>query len=210
MDIPGTSSMGAVTRADTKAFGLLEVSGPPVFSGEASPLRVAASEIIAATVRLSEVEGSSSLHGPSLLRGFPREKTIVWVGAERRRAMAGQVAADRTLLEGIGLSFGEAALLCDALRGLWLSPQFIERTWREMRELIQAEKLDQKWGTSGEALATRLAQLRRAEATALLRAAIRFWERREEPTAQLLEDLGMLRPQRHTRAHPLNNKRSKR
>jgi hypothetical protein len=124
--------------------------------------------------------------------------------------MAGKVTADRTLLEGIGLSFGEAALLCDALRGLWLSSQFIERTWLEMCALIQAEQLDQKWDTSADALATRLAGLRRGEATALLRAAIRFWERREEPTAQLLEDLGMLRPQRHTRAHPLNNKRTKR
>jgi hypothetical protein len=79
-----------------------------------------------------------------------------------------------------------------------------------MRELIRAEKLDQKWGTSADAPATRLARLRRAEATALLRAAICFRKRPEEPTAQLLEDPGMLRSQRHTGAHPLNNQRTKR
>lgn len=42
----------------------------------------------------------------------------------------------------------------------------------------------------------RLGRLGRAEATALLRAAIRFWERREEPTAKSLRDLGLIRDRR--------------
>jgi hypothetical protein len=111
--------------------------------------------------------------------------------------MAEQVPNDRALLEAIDLSFSEAALLCEALRALWLSPQFIERTWREMRDIIREERLDEKWATSADDLAKRLVGRRRSETTALLRAAIRFWERREEPTAKLLSDLGLIRPQSH-------------
>ena len=60
--------------------------------------------------------------------------------------MAEQVPDDRALLEGIDLSFAEAALLCEALRALWLSPKFIERTWREMRDIIRTERLEEKLG----------------------------------------------------------------
>jgi len=88
--------------------------------------------------------------------------------------MAEQVPDDRALLEGIDLSFAEAALLCEALWALWLSPKFIERTWREMRDIIRTERLEQKWGTIADALVTRLGGWRRAEVTAVLRAAIRF------------------------------------
>jgi hypothetical protein len=60
--------------------------------------------------------------------------------------MAEKIPDDRELLEGIGLSFAEAALLCEALRALWLSPKVIERTWLEMRDIIETEHLDQKIG----------------------------------------------------------------
>jgi hypothetical protein len=116
--------------------------------------------------------------------------------------MAEQVPDDRALLEGINLSFAEAALLCEALRALWLSPKFIERTWREMRDIIRTERLEEKWGTTADAIVTRLGGRRRAEATAVLRAAIHFWERREEPTAKLLNDLGLIhrQPRRRVKA----------
>jgi len=109
--------------------------------------------------------------------------------------MAGQVPDDRSLLDGIRLSFAEAALLCDALRALWLSPKYIERTWREMRDIIETQRL-------ADALLAPLGRLRRSEATAVLRAAIRFWERHEEPTARLLNELGLIprRQQRQARA----------
>ena len=74
--------------------------------------------------------------------------------------MAKQIPDDRSLLEGIGLSFAEAALLCEALRALWLSPKFIERTWREMREVIRTEHLEEKWGTPADVLLKRCAGLR--------------------------------------------------
>jgi hypothetical protein len=68
----------------------------------------------------------------------------------------------------------EAALLCEALRALWLSPQFIERAWREMRNIIREERLDEKWVMSADALMKLLAGCLRAETTAVLCGAIRF------------------------------------
>src|ERR1700687_4743550 len=121
--------------------------------------------------------------------------------------MAEQVPDDRALLEGIDLSFAEAALLCEALRALWLSPKFIERTWREMRDVIRTERLEKKWGTVAEPLVTRLGGRPRAEVTAVLRAAIRFWERREEPTAKLLNELGLIHPQPRRRVKATASRR---
>jgi hypothetical protein len=76
--------------------------------------------------------------------------------------------------------------------GLWLSSKFMERTWREMRDIIRTERLDEKWDTTADTILTRLGGRTHAEATAVLRAAIRFWERHEEPTATLLRDLGLI------------------
>jgi hypothetical protein len=69
-----------------------------------------------------------------------------------------------------------------------------------MRDIIRTERLEQKWGTIADALMTRLGGRRRAEVTAVLRAAIRFWERHEEPTAKLLNDLGLIHRQPRRRA----------
>jgi hypothetical protein len=68
---------------------------------------------------------------------------MVLVESHLERAMC-QLVCNR-LVAADRLSFGEARLLCDTLRGLRLWSQFIERTSREMRELIQAEQLDQRW-----------------------------------------------------------------
>jgi hypothetical protein len=106
--------------------------------------------------------------------------------------MAAQSGDDRELLESIGLNFAEAAFLCEALRALWLSPQFTERMWAEMRDVSRIEGLDQKWATSGNVVFDRLGKMNRAEAVAVVRAAIQFWGRRKEPTAKLLRELGLL------------------
>jgi hypothetical protein len=122
-------------------------------------------------------------------------------------SMAAKIPDDRELLEGIGLSFAEAALLCEALRALWLSPKVIERTWLEMRDIIETEHLDKKWDTTAYALLARIGGLRRSEATAVLRATIRFWERHEEPTAKLLHELGLVTKQPRGRAKATARKR---
>lgn len=106
--------------------------------------------------------------------------------------MALRSADDHDLLENINLNFAEAAFLCEALRALWLSPQFTERMWSEMLEVSRVEGLDQKWATSGDALSERLGKMNPQEAFALVRAAIKFGQRRNEPTARLLRDLGLL------------------
>jgi hypothetical protein len=87
------------------------------------------------------------------------------------------LAKDREILRQIDFEFGEAALLCDGLRALWLSPNFIEKLWAEMARVIRTEHLEHKWATSARALAARVARCDRESATALLRAAILFWER---------------------------------
>jgi hypothetical protein len=109
--------------------------------------------------------------------------------------MPSRSANDHGLLEGIGLNFAEAAFLCEALRALWLSPQFTEKMWSQMIEVSRAEGLDQKWATSSDSLAERLSKMNHEEAFALVRAAIKFWQRRNEPTARLLRDLGLLAAQ---------------
>jgi hypothetical protein len=109
--------------------------------------------------------------------------------------MGSRSVNDQGLLEGIGLNFAEAAFLCEALRALWFSPQFTQKMWSEMIEVSRAEGLDQKWATSGDALAERLSKMNHEEAFAVLRAAIKFWRRRNEPTARLLRDLGLLAPE---------------
>jgi hypothetical protein len=60
--------------------------------------------------------------------------------------MAEQIHDDRSLLEGLDLSFAKPVLPCEALRALWLSLKFIERTWREMRAIVESEGPRQKLG----------------------------------------------------------------
>jgi hypothetical protein len=106
--------------------------------------------------------------------------------------MGQQVRDDHELLRGIGLNFAEAAMLCDALKALWLSPEFTERVWRELRGVIRRDGLAEKWGTDTDTVVDRLCKLGCAEATALVRAALRFWDRRDEPTASSLRELGLI------------------
>jgi hypothetical protein len=106
--------------------------------------------------------------------------------------MGQQVREDHDLLSGMGLNFAEAAMVCDALKALWLSPEFTDRVWRELRRVIRREHLAEKWGTNTNAVVERLSKLGCAEATALVRAALSFWDRRDEPTAKSLRDLGLI------------------
>jgi len=106
--------------------------------------------------------------------------------------MGQQVREDHDLLSGMGLNFAEAAMLCHALKALWLSPEFTDRVWRELRRVIRREGLAEKWGTDADIVVDRLYKLGCAEATALVRAALSFWDRRDEPTAKSLRDLGLL------------------
>src|SRR5271170_5568843 len=109
--------------------------------------------------------------------------------------MASQSGGDHQLLDGIGLNFAQAAFLCEAIRALWLSPQFTQRMWDEMRDVSRSEGLDRKWATSGNDVFERLGKMNHAEAVAVVRAAIQFWGRRGEPTAKLLRELGLLSSQ---------------
>jgi len=66
-------------------------------------------------------------------------------------------------------------------------------------------------GTTADAFLKRLGGQQRAEANAVLRAAIRFWEWHQEPTATLLNDPGLIRLQsvQTSKGHH-NQKESKR
>jgi hypothetical protein len=106
--------------------------------------------------------------------------------------MGQQVRDDQVLLNGVGMNFAEAAMLCDGLKALWLSPEFIDRLWAELRKVIERDHLDEKWGADSGTLVERLSKLGCAESTAMVRAALRFWETREKPTAKTLRDLGLV------------------
>jgi hypothetical protein len=110
--------------------------------------------------------------------------------------MASRPSDDHNLLGGIGLSFAEAAFLCEALAMLLQTPEFTERMWSDMREVSRAKGLDEKWAANSDQLFERLSRMNKEEALALMRAALQFWQRRKEPTARLLRDLGLLAPQR--------------
>lgn len=109
--------------------------------------------------------------------------------------MASRPADDHDLLGGIGLNFAEAAFLCETLATLLQSPEFTDRLWAEVREVSRAKGLDQKWAANPDQLFERLGKMNKEEALALMRAALQFWQRRKEPTARLLRDLGLLTSQ---------------
>ena len=139
--------------------------------------------------------------GRPTIGGIPVFHRLSRHGAHHCGVIGGQ---PRAVLENINLNFAEAAFLCEALRALWLSPQFTERMWTEMLEVSRAEGLDEKWATSGDALSERLGKVNPQEAFALVRAAIKFGQRRNEPTARLLHDLGLL-PSQETSLKPVGS-----
>jgi hypothetical protein len=106
-------------------------------------------------------------------------------------------------LGAIGLNFAEAAFLCEALAALMQSPAFTVRMWSEMREMSRAKGLDEKWAASSDKLFERLGQMNKEEALAVIGAALQFSQRRKEPTAKLLRDLGLLTPQGRPVFEPL-------
>ena len=111
-------------------------------------------------------------------------------------------AEDHELLEGIGLNFSEAAFLCEALAALWQSPEFTERMWSDLRQIGRAKGLDEKWAAAGDGLFDRLKKINKDEELALMRAALQFCRRRDEPTARLLRDLGLLPSRRSSTSAP--------
>jgi len=111
---------------------------------------------------------------------------------------------DRIALSSIGLSLAEAALVCEGLSVLWLSPKFINQMWKDTFATIRRKRIDEKWDVDVDGLLKRLRQLSQPEANALFRAAVRFSERREEPSAIVLSELGLI-----SRRQPTSARRSK-
>jgi hypothetical protein len=112
-------------------------------------------------------------------------------------------SADQDLLGAIGLNFAEAAFLCEALAALLQSPSFTVRMWSDMKEVSRAKGLDEKWAASSDHLFERLDKVNKEEALALIGAALQFSQRRKEPTARLLRDLGLLTPEGRPVIEPL-------
>jgi hypothetical protein len=115
-------------------------------------------------------------------------------------------SADHELLGGIGLTFAEAAFLCEALAALLQSPAFTDHMWSEMREVSRTKGLDEKWAASSDQLFERLGKMNQEEGLALMRAALQFWQRRKEPTARLLRDLGLLASRSSPAGVPVTSK----
>jgi len=109
---------------------------------------------------------------------------------------------DHVELHGIGLTLAEAVLVCEGLSKLWFSGKLADQMWfsgkladqmwKEAFEIIRPERIDERWGVEVDGLLKRLTKLNQSEASALLRAAVRFAERREEPAATVLSELGVI------------------
>ena len=112
-------------------------------------------------------------------------------------------SADQDLLGAIGLNFAEAAFLCEALAALLQSPSFTVRMWSDMKEVSRAKGIDEKWAASSDRLFERLNKMKKEEALALIGAALQFLQRRKEPTARVLVDLGLLTSQGRPVIEPL-------
>lgn len=76
------------------------------------------------------------------------------------------------------LSEGEVSLILDALNGVGMmdehSPAFIPH---EIKDAIDIDRLDRKWGVDGASLVAKLSAMSYAQLCALADAAERYWER---------------------------------
>lgn len=73
------------------------------------------------------------------------------------------------------LSKDEAALIADAMNGIMTDPQTIGLLPHGIRDAIDLDKLDKKWGVDGEMLVAKLENVPLLTLAAIVDAAERFW-----------------------------------
>jgi hypothetical protein len=130
------------------------------------------------------------LEGPILLRSA--EPTGAAASATLRRIVARYLDLVEDELTGIELTEAEAALVCDALNGLWMGEAAAVRLlWAEVADAIAHDALDAKWGVEGEALVSKLRRLTPGQRLALLDAVERFWQQPDRPAADVLREVGL-------------------
>ncbi len=111
-------------------------------------------------------------------RGESRSGTI-------RRDLGRLYTLYKHALREVSLSPGEAALICDALRGTLIDATSAALLWIEVADAIRAQDLDQKWQVDGPALTAKIRGLDRTTCLALVDAAERFRrESTQEDTRQ--------------------------
>jgi hypothetical protein len=108
-------------------------------------------------------------------------------------AMAELAHKDVVVVKNLGLSFQEAALLCDAFNGLTLQLDDGQFPWATVEYVIFMDKLDRKWTVNAHALVGRLRALGGETSLALERVVSTFWEQREAPTPLRMRAAGLTR-----------------
>jgi hypothetical protein len=108
-------------------------------------------------------------------------------------AMAELAREDLFVVRNLGLSFQEAALLCDAFNGLTLPLDDGQFPWATVEYVIFLDKLDRKWTVNARALMGRLRALGDDASLALERAVSTFWVQREVPTPLGMRAAGLIR-----------------
>ena len=74
-------------------------------------------------------------------------------------------------------SEAEGCLIMDAMNGSWIDPWIFLHIWISVKDAIDFQALDKKWGVDAEKLLAKLFDLTPAEGMALLDASERFWGR---------------------------------
>jgi hypothetical protein len=122
------------------------------------------------------------------------EPTGAEASATVRRIVARYLDLVECELDQIELSEPEAALVCDALNGLWMGEAAAVRLlWAEVADAIAHDRLDAKWGVDGEALVAKLRRLTPGQRLALLDSVERFWLQADRPAAEVLREVGLVR-----------------
>lgn len=83
-------------------------------------------------------------------------------------------ALDYTLYT-INLSYKEAMVIIDALNGYLMTPELPHLLVHNVRDAIEMDGLDEKWGVDGKAFIVRLKQLSPMDCLALNDAVERWW-----------------------------------
>lgn len=127
-----------------------------------------------------EIEARTEMHGEPT----DSQKSSFFSETARRDLERYYKALPQTLYS-INLSYGEAMVIVDALNGYLMTPELPQLMVHNVRDAIQMDGIDEKWGVDGKALIERLAQLSPIECLAVTDAVERWWN---APTYHISEE----------------------
>ncbi|MBE9168574.1 hypothetical protein IQ238_13990 [Pleurocapsales cyanobacterium LEGE 06147] len=132
----------------------------------------------------SSILHDSQLKGALLQRGDNASKIAL-------RDLKRYYALLKRSLSELSFSIGEAALICDALKGYNLEDNLarIETVLPWIHEAIQRDSFDRKWKVNREVLANKLKALYPFQTLALVDAVEQFWVKQQSNPNQKIQEI---------------------